>query len=610
MTLLPDLLHPVPVARVDIGLVREALGFAFSGGGSDVTNHELFEPKGAAASSWDPDHYERDLFLETFVARHIVVAIGGHAYQLSSSQLHQLLQRPPSDPRIARFRHELLHELVSVPVFRAQLEQTYVLALRVRTLLGDSGLGHRLDVNHRRIEILVAARALIEHMAHSFAGASSGLSRLSEFAQSVVDSLGYARLAKLLELESGLAALDVRLGIGYDGQLRHFEIVHRSEQTLNPFYASRLGRFVRKLMLLVRGYRFSDAEVLSRFVDQVFQGVEAELARMFQLIGDLEFYLAALHFRDDAMRHGLHVCLPLFAAPTPDQGENPRELVALFNPLLLEASAGPTACTLRARRHDDTVVLTGPNSGGKTRLLQALALAQLLAQSGFFVPAREARLVWAPAMFLSISEGSHAGQREGRLGMELMRIRSVFESAKVGAFVVVDELCSGTNPGEGEEIFEMVLGLLRELGTQAFISTHFLQFAEGLHTSPERVARYALQFWQVELDSLLAPTYQFVSGVARSSLAQLTASRLGVTREELGALVERHKRASAQQRASTLCSRAEDPQASTLRSRAENPRASTLRSHPEDPQTSPFRSRAEEPRASTQPPGRRKASPA
>jgi DNA mismatch repair protein MutS2 len=281
----------------------------------------------------------------------------------------------------------------------------------------------------------------------------------------------------------------------------------------------------------------------------------------------------------------------------------------LFNPLLLEASFGPTPCTLRARRHDDTVVLTGPNSGGKTRLLQALALAQLLAQSGFFVPAREARLVWAEAMFLSISEGSHAGQREGRLGMELMRIRSVFESAKVGAFVVVDELCSGTNPGEGEEIFEMVLGLLRELGTQAFISTHFLQFAEGLFSSSERVARYGLSFWQVELDSVLAPTYQFVAGVARSSLAQLTASRLGVTREELGVLVERHKRASAQQRASTLRSRGEEPR---LRLRGEEPR---------------LRLRGEEPRAASgtsgalpgapgkgapfdEPPATRKASPA
>jgi DNA mismatch repair protein MutS2 len=242
------------------------------------------------------------------------------------------------------------------------------------------------------------------------------------------------------------------------------------------------------------------------------------------------------HAREHAGRDAL------FSVPGTGGAGAPRELVALFNPLLLETNGGPTPCTLRAPRHDDTVVLTGPNSGGKTRLLQALALAQLLAQGGFFVPASEARLVWAEAMFLSISEGSHAGQREGRLGMELMRIRSVFESAKLGAFVVVDELCSGTNPGEGEEIFEMVLGLLRELGTQAFISTHFLQFAAGLAFSPERVARYGLQFLQVELDSVQAPTYQFVAGVARSSLAQLTASRLGVTREELGALVERHKR--------------------------------------------------------------------
>lgn len=542
MALLPDLLHPVPVARVDIGLVREALGFAFSGGGSDVTSHELFEPRGGAVGSWNPDHYERDLFLETFIAKHNAVVIGGQAYNLSDKQLHQLLLQPPADPQVTRFRQEVLDELTRAPSLRHSFEQAYVLALRIRSLLGESGLGYRLDINRRRIEILEATRALIDHLAGHFEGASSGLGRLAEFGAQVQQGEGYARLSKLLELEDGLAALDVRLRIGYDGQLRHFEIVRVSEQTLNPFYATRLGRFVRKLMLFVRGFRFSDAEVLSRFVDEVFVGIEAELSRVFQLLGDLEFYLAALHFRDDAGRHGLAVCLPTFVLPARYQRSEARALTGLFNPLLIGDHSVPTPCSLAPMPHNHTVVLTGPNSGGKTRLLQALSLTQLLGQCGFFVPAAEARLVWAQAMFLSITEGSHADQREGRLGMELMRIRSVFESARLGAFVVVDELCSGTNPGEGEEIFEMVLGLLRELDAQAFVSTHFLQFAQRLSADDARVAHHGLQFLQVELDARKAPTYQFVGGVALSSLAHLTAARLGVTRDELAALVERHKR--------------------------------------------------------------------
>jgi DNA mismatch repair protein MutS2 len=541
MASLPDLLHPVPLARLEIGLVREALGFAFAGGGSDVTDHQLFDPKAAAPSTWTPDHYERDLFLETFVSKHKEVQIGGQRHTLQGEQLHQLLQRPPSDPDVTRYRQHVLHELISVPAYRASLEQSYLLALRVRSLLGESGLGHRLDLNRRRIEILEGWRALIEQLGDAFEGARSGLSRLRAFGAEVRATESHARLLKLLELEDGCAAIDVRLRVGYDGQLRHFEIVRVSEQTLNPFYASQLGRLVRKLLLFVRGFRFSDAEVLSRFVDQVFEGIEGELARMFQLLGDLEFYLAALSFRDAANRHGLRVCLPSFVGDDGSAPSGTRALVALFNPLLLGGDVAPTPCTIEQARHNQTVVLTGPNSGGKTRLLQALSLTQLLGQVGFFVPAERAELVWAQAMFVSISEASHAGQREGRLGMELMRIRSVFESARLGAFVVVDELCSGTNPGEGEEIFEMVLSLLRELDAQALVSTHFLQFAQRLAASGERVERYGMHFLQVELDARQSPTYQFVPGVAQSSLAHLTASRLGVTRDELAALVARHK---------------------------------------------------------------------
>jgi DNA mismatch repair protein MutS2 len=188
------------------------------------------------------------------------------------------------------------------------------------------------------------------------------------------------------------------------------------------------------------------------------------------------------------------------------------------------------------------VILTGPNSGGKTRLLQALSLTQLLGQSGFLVPAVRAKLVWAHGMFLSISDQPAANQNEGRLGTELLRIRRVFESMRFGAFVVVDELCSGTNPAEGEEIFRMVLDLLRELHPQAFISTHFLQFAARLAAEADD----ASSFLQVELDARNLPTYQFIPGVAAASLAQQTAARLGVTREELMALVDRQRRAQLQ----------------------------------------------------------------
>jgi DNA mismatch repair protein MutS2 len=180
------------------------------------------------------------------------------------------------------------------------------------------------------------------------------------------------------------------------------------------------------------------------------------------------------------------------------------------------------------------VIITGPNSGGKTRLLQALGISQVLGQAGLFVPARAAQLPWQDGLFASLSLTPEVDQREGRLGTELLRIRRMFEKLEVGSLVLVDELCSGTNPAEAEELFRMVIDLLRELSAHAFVTTHFLEFASRLESDGTLTG---LEFLRVGLDADNRPTYQFEPGVAPSALAQATARRLGVTQAELASLV-------------------------------------------------------------------------
>jgi DNA mismatch repair protein MutS2 len=102
--------------------------------------------------------------------------------------------------------------------------------------------------------------------------------------------------------------------------------------------------------------------------------------------------------------------------------------------------------------------------------------------------------------------------------------------------VILDELCSGTNPSEGEEIFELVVSMLTKLEPQVFITTHFLELAARLEREKKQDD---LRFLQVDLGADQEPTYQFVPGVARTSLARQAAERLGVTREHLLALIDR-----------------------------------------------------------------------
>ncbi|HMI91450.1 MAG TPA: DNA mismatch repair protein, partial [Polyangiales bacterium] len=384
-------------------------------------------------------------------------------------------------------------------------------------------------------------------MAGSFASAQSGLGRVRSFAERARQSEGFLKLVELLDYENHMASVELKLRVGADGRIRRFEIEHIRENRDNRFHQSVLGRWLTRLSLLVRGYSLSEAELVNRWVDSIFEGVAELLPPLLQLLGEMEVYLAVLAFKDAAEQRGLVVSLPELVsvdAGTPDDA--PPRIEALFNPLLFSQAEPPVPCDLELAGFRSITLVTGPNSGGKTRLLQALALAQLLGQSGFYVPAARATLGYARGLFVSLIEEARADQKEGRLGTELLRIRQLFERTQPGSLIILDELCSGTNPSEGEDIIRLVLSLLGELGASVLITTHFLQFARRLSEEPASAAsepgKSRLSFLQVELDENERPTYRFGPGVAQTSLAHQTASRLGVTRDELLALIRRHKR--------------------------------------------------------------------
>ena len=507
---------------------------AFASGISGGLFTDALDRATTTPSTWEPASFANDLFVSTFVAACFRVKIAGHDLVVSHRHLVRLLTQPPRDLETVLFRRAILLELSESDELRAEVEKLDASLGRLRNLLEGAGGVGKFEPHRRQLDILVVVKQIVDRMANGFGGARSGLSRLATFGRRVLSAEPYQSLRDLLRYDDRLATLNLTVSVGADGRIRGFRVLSVAEDTENPFVTSPLRRWLGKLELFARGYRFSDGEIMARLIDAVFDGIEDELPPLVQLMGELEMYLGALGFRDIAQAAGLSVCLPSFVPAS-----EPRALHGLWNPLLLGHGVTPIPCDFQTDRHDTTVLVTGPNSGGKTRLLQSLGLAQLLAQSGLFVPARAGSLTLAPSLVVSLIEETRADQAEGRLGTELVRIRALFEHLPPGAMVILDELCSGTNPSEGEEIFELVVRMLGRLGPQAFITTHFLAFAARL----QREAQIQdLRFLQVELGPDQRPTYQFMQGVAHTSLAGHAAARLGVTGEQLLALVERNIR--------------------------------------------------------------------
>jgi len=524
MIAVPDLLHLESRLVVDPLVLNELLDLAFMGkdtsGGIDrALGAALRESRG-----WRPEFFAEDLFVREFVDEYLELVSNRRGYTVNREFLYHALANPPIELEEIRFRQGIVRELVGDSEILEKAHRLYRGLYELFARFKQPGLAARLDINAYRLEILDQAKGVIDAMAQDFEHARSGLRRLSEAGRAIQASEDYGLLSALLDWDQRLASLNVDIDVGASGRITRLQIRKIVENKENRFYRTPWQRFSERMRIFFSGYRISEAELVGRLVQEVFLKVSPALTPLVQVLGHLEFYLTSLEFRAKAAAKGLETCLAHF-----DDTPEPLEYRELFNPFLLHQRI-LVPCGVENRHERSVTLITGPNSGGKTRLLQALGLAQLLGQSGLFVPAAEARLSVVDGMFVSLVAHEEVDQAEGRLGRELVRIKAMFEHMGTSAMVILDELCSGTNPSEAIEVFSMVLRLLELKGPTAFITTHFLDYARELERDPPV---HSLDFLQVEIDERQQSTYQFVPGVAETSLAAAMAKRLGVTYEEL-----------------------------------------------------------------------------
>ncbi len=521
---LPDLLSPAASSGPRNETLLSLLELAFLGRASAGEIDRELDAMPAGGTTWVAENFADDLFLSEFVKNCLLIRLENTGYSAHRGFLERVLATPPNDRATIAFRQNILRELEESDGLRRSTDELLVGIFRLLTLLRASRDDARLEPTRFRFDVLRAFRAVVDLMAADFDTARSGLQRLHSVGTQIQSSRAYGRMTALLDHNDGMAQLDLAAVVGADGRLRHLEILGLREQRKNPFFRRPLKRWWDRLRTLFHRYSLTGGELVERLVMGVFQEVAPAMARVVQLTCHLELYAAARTFAGNARVLGLDVCLPEL-----ERGAV-LEVEQLFNPLLLALADRPVPTDLVTSGPSPIVLVTGPNSGGKTRLLQALGLLQVLGQSGLYAPCKAARLPLVDGLFASIIELDRADQTEGRLGTEMMRLRTLFETVPAGSMVLLDELCSGTNPSEAIEIVDVVLRLLRRIDPLAFVTTHFLDYAGRMQHEP---AVTGLGFLQAEVDGDRGATFRFIPGVATTSLAVGTARRLGVTLNQL-----------------------------------------------------------------------------
>jgi len=526
---LPDLMSPGTGSEVKPERLTDLLDLAFLGRASAGELDRELDAMTAGATDWVATHFADDLFLTELVRSTFSIEVGGQRLKPHCGFIERALAAPPPDLATIRYRQAILRELEDSDAQASAIEDLLIRLYRLLTLLRASRDDARLEPIRFRFDVMAAFRSVVDLMADAFVGSKSGLQRLGDAGTQIRQSTAYSRMEALLDHQAKMATLQLEAFIGADGRLRHLEIKGLREAKGNPFYRRPLRRWWDRLRIFYRRYQLDAGELVDRLVMGVYQELAPAFLRVIQLICHLEFFVSARTFANDARARGLDVCLPDL--------ENGAELdlEGLFNPLLLGLMKCPVPTDLTVKSASPITLVTGPNSGGKTRLLQAVGIAQVLAHSGLYAPCSRARMPTTSGLFASIVELDRADQAEGRLGTELVRLRTLFESVPPGSMVLLDELCSGTNPSEAIEIVDMVLRLLRQIEPVAFVTTHFLDFASQL--CAERSVD-GLGFLQAEIDEQHGATFRFIPGVATTSLAVGTARRLGVTFEELERTLE------------------------------------------------------------------------
>ncbi|HET7842040.1 MAG TPA: Smr/MutS family protein, partial [Terriglobia bacterium] len=248
----------------------------------------------------------------------------------------------------------------------------------------------------------------------------------------------------------------------------------------------------------------------------------ADLAAATDILSEVD-----LAFAKAAFARAYDCCLPEFV------DERAVHLKDVRHPLLERTLRArkqrPVPLTLYVSPPKTEMVISGPNTGGKTVVLKTVGISVLMAQSALPVPAEVARLGVFGRVFADIGDQQSIEANLSTFSAHIRNIQSMVEAAGPDDLVLLDEIGASTEPGEGAALAVAILEHFRAKGAMSFVTTHHSRLKAYAAESPQAV-NAAMEFNEATLE----PTYRLLVGLPGKSSGIDTADRLGLDRAIVG----------------------------------------------------------------------------
>ena len=441
----------------------------------------------------------------------------------------RVLVDPLTDVDAIRYRQEVLRACLERPDVPRTLYAIAVHTLERRKKV-YWGLVRRTDaIVHHGIELINLyhhAFRQLRGIADAEAGrlGSDGMGAFLATLRRELDDPFLAELSghlKALRFRAGVR-MSARLGPGNAGS----EYVLERPALRRPAATTRLVAWLRDLLGTnphsytyrlpphedtgLRALSQIQARGLGRTAQAIAQACEDLLWLFRQLRGELAFYVGCINLHERLGSIGAPICFPEPLASANDV----RSARDLHDPSLALTVGHPVVGNDIDADGADLIVITGANQGGKTTFLRSVGSAQLMMQSGMFVPARTFRSSVTSGLFTHFTREEDSAMRRGKLDDELARLDDIVSAVTPGATLLLNESFASTNAREGSELAGGIVRALTEAGVRIVFVTHLTRFARDLFE--ER--RPKTLFLQAERRSDGTRTFRMIEGApARTS---------------------------------------------------------------------------------------------